>query len=219
MEAVTYDPRLSTSLRMTVVGPSMSGKTILMTKMLNYHRQVFDPPFDIAYWVYPTDTAKPKELDTDIPVHFTESLPIIDDMDPDLSKILILDDMVSGKEVDDYVMRLFTVFSHHSNLTVIRSQHNLFQKDKHSRTIALNTQHLALFNSPRDVLQVNRLGQQMYPRSGHFLEAAYIDAATKQPFSYLFLSFSPRTPQALRVRGNIIPADGPLTVYLPRGQK
>ena len=42
----------------------------------------------------------------------------------------------------------------HKNVHVIYVKHNLFQQSKQSRTIDLNTTHLILFKSPRDIQQI-----------------------------------------------------------------
>ena len=49
----------------------------------------------------------------------------------------------------------------HKNSHVIYVKHSLFQQSKQTRTIDLNTTYLFLFNSPRDIKQIDYLGRQL----------------------------------------------------------
>ena len=49
---------------------------------------------------------------------------------------------------------LFTKGSHHSNLSVLHLVQNVFDKNKHTRTISLNAHYLVIFKNPRDASQV-----------------------------------------------------------------
>ena len=64
----------------------------------------------------------------------------------------------------------------HKNLSNIYVKHNLFQQSKWSRTIDLNTTHIILFKSPRDVQQISLIRRQM--KNTQFLKDSY-DLATK----------------------------------------
>ena len=59
----------------------------------------------------------------------------------------------------------------HKNVHVIYVKHNLFQQSKQSRTIDLNTTHLILFKSPRDIQQIDYLERQL--NNAKFLRHAY----------------------------------------------
>ena len=80
----------------------------------------------------------------------------------------------------------------HENVHVIYVKHNLFQQSKQSRTIDLNTTHLILFNSPRDVQQIDYLGRQL--NNANFLRHAY-QLATKDDFSHLLIDLDPKTSE------------------------
>ena len=99
----------------------------------------------------------------------------------------------------------------HKNLSVIYVKHNLFQQSKWSRTIDLNTTHIILFKSPRDVQQIGLIGRQL--NNTQFLKETY-ELATKQPFDHLLIDLDPKTSDVLRYYSNIVPP-GPSIFYLP----
>ena len=99
----------------------------------------------------------------------------------------------------------------HKNVHVIYVKHNLFQQIKQPRTIDLNTTHLILFKSPRDIQQIDYLGRQL--NNAKFLRHAY-QLATKEDFGHLLIDLDPKTSECLRYSSNIVPPS-PTIFYLP----
>ena len=97
------------------------------------------------------------------------------------------------------------------NVQVIYVKHNLFQQSKQSRTIDLNTTHLILFKSPRDIQQIDYLGRQL--NNAKLLRHAY-QLATKEDFGHLLIDLDPKTSECLRYSSNIVPPS-PTIFYLP----
>ena len=87
----------------------------------------------------------------------------------------------------------------------------LFQQSKQSRTIDLNTTHLILFKSPRDIQQIDYLGRQL--NNAKFLRHAY-QLATKEDFGHLLIDLDPKTSECFRYSSNIVPPS-PTIFYLP----
>ena len=94
---------------------------------------------------------------------------------------------------------------------VIYVKHNLFQQNKQSRTIDLNTTHLILFKSPRDIQQIDHSGRQL--NHAKFLRHAY-QLATIEEFGNLLIELDPKTSECLRNSSNIVPPS-PTLFYLP----
>ena len=90
----------------------------------------------------------------------------------------------------------------HKNISVIYIKHNLSQQSKRSRTIDLNTTHIILFKSTRDIQQIGFIGRQL--NNTQFLEDSY-ELATKQPFGHLLIHLDPKTSEVLRYCSNIVP--------------
>jgi len=57
---------------------------------------------------------------------------------------------------------------------------NLFHKNRHMRTISLNSHYMIVFKNPRGAGQFSILAQQMYLSVFKFAEEAYRDATEMQ---------------------------------------
>ena len=90
-------------------------------------------------------------------------------------------------------------------------KHNLFHQSKWSRTIDLNTTHLILFKSLRDIQQIEYLGKQL--NCLQLLKDAY-KLATAEPYGRLIIDLDPKTGQGLRFASQIIGPD-PSIFYIP----
>ena len=99
----------------------------------------------------------------------------------------------------------------HKNINVIYINHNFYQQSKWSRTIDLNTTHIILFKSARDIQQNEFLGKQL--KLVKFLKYCY-QLATKVPFGHLLIDLDPKTSDCLRYCSNIAEPD-PSVFYLP----
>ena len=71
-------------------------------------------------------------------------------------------------------------------------KHNFFLHSKWSRTIDLNTTHIILFKSPRDLLQIDNLGRQL--KKIEFLRDCY-NRATSKSYGHLFIDLDPKTSE------------------------
>ena len=63
------------------------------------------------------------------------------------------------------------------------------------RDVALNSQVIVLFKSPRDVQQIRVLARQRIKD----LEKAYLEAI-KDPYGYLVINLQPHTPDTIRLQ-------------------
>ena len=84
--------------------------------------------------------------------------------------------------------------------------HNLFHQSKLGRDVELQNTHIVLFKSPRDVLQINTLSQQL--RLGSQLKDA-----TSVPSGHLLLDLTPKIVDSLSFCFNSVSV--PTKCYLP----
>jgi len=118
-------------------------------------------------------------------------------------RLVVLDDLMTDATKDEEVSNLFTVGSHHRNLSVICLLQNLFNRGKENRTMNLNSQYLVLFKNPRDLLQVTHLARQMYPHNtGYFMEQ--FQKATAKPYGCLVVDLKQDTRDGERLRSGVI---------------
>ena len=190
--------RWKTPTSIVIAGPSGSGKTHFLRNLLEVKSQLFDPPPKTViyfYKVYQEHYDYMKKLDPSI--FFIDELP----QTVDGFKSLVEPHKEQGSLVvfDDYeeemlknislFTQVWTVLSHHLNVTPIAVLHNLFARE--IRTISLNTHRLVLTKSLRDSAQISYLSRQCYPHVKNFLPAVYRYCMTLQDFPYLILNFTP----------------------------
>ena len=192
---------------MSVVGPSGSGKTDLIFKILI--GRTFSPKFNQILYFY-------KEMQQ-IYINVQQKLNIrfirftgFDNM-PNLENCLVVfDDSCEEIYNEKEFVKLATA-GRHRGVHVIFVKHNLYHQSKKSRTIDLNTTHIILFKSPRDVQQVEVLGKQL--NLTVFLKNCY-QKATERSFGHLLIDLSPKTSDFLRYCSNIV-EPGPSVFYIP----
>ena len=103
------------------------------------------------------------------------------------------------------------VAGRHKKIHCIFVKHNLFHQSKWSRTIDLNTTHVVLFKSPRDVQQIDHFGRQL--NKSEFIRDCY-QKATSFSYGHFLIDFDPKTSESLRFCSNIT-VPGPTIFYLP----
>jgi len=201
---VNFDPRFIHPFTCMIVGPTKSGKTRFLIKLLECNNIIDLPPERIiwCFGIYQNIFQTVKG------VEFVEGIPDMSMLDGRRT-LLVIDDLMS--ETDSRVTKIFTKASHHMNTSVIYITQNLFNKNKENRNISLNTHYLILFKNPRDASQVSHLGRQIFPDKTKYFRDAYKDA-TSQPYSYLLIDLQTTTPDELRLRTDIF--SDAVTVYL-----
>lgn len=176
-----------------------------------------NPPSKIlyCYGVYQTLYDEMKSSVRNIEFH--EGLPdaeLIREFSEDKEhKLIVIDDLMHRAIESLTIELLFTQYCHHRCLSCIFIQQNMFTRGKHSKTIALNTWYTILFQNIRDKLQVLYLARQVYPGKSQVLMDAYSDA-TRRPYGYLVIDFSPNMDEKFRLRTDIFP-DENMQVYIP----
>ena len=195
------DPRLKHPFTCMIAGPTGSGKTNFVKRILAHVHNMITPIPDRVIWYY--GEWQPIYA-TMRGVDFVEGLPNIDDLDSSKKHLIIIDDLMT--ETDDRITSLFTKKSHHRNISVIYIVQNVFNKGKENRTISLNSHYMVLFKNPRDASQITHLAKQMFPGNVKFMQEAFGDA-TLQPYGYLLVDLKQSTPEHLRLRTRIFPGE------------
>ena len=155
------------------------------------------------------------ELEAVLPhIEFNEGIPDLASVTVKDNNLVILDDLMSECLDDKKMLHLFTVGSHHNNISAIFLTQNIFCKGKHARSISLNSHYLVLFRNVRDPSQISHLGRQIYPKNPKFFEEAFTDAVS-QSYGYLIVDLKQDTHDQLRLR-SIDRATNTLYVYLKK---
>ena len=191
-----------------LAGPTMSGKTTILNKILKNHTLLFDKKIDRIIYCYARwqNTYDKMKLDNSN-IEFKEGLPEIDLINANQDNLLILDDLMDLCERDKTILNLFTTDSHQKSISVFLITQNLFSQGKFSRTIGLNSHYLFLLNNPRDQSQIYFLARQMFPNDSKFLVECYADAVENKKFGYLFIDLKQSTKKKHRVQSGVLPGE------------
>ena len=197
----TIDPRFMHPFTAIIAGPSSSGKSMFCMRLIRNARECIAPPPErivYCYSVYQTI------FDQFPNVEFVEGLPDLNMFDGVKRTLLIIDDLMH--ETNDTVAKLFTRVSHHKNVSVVYLTQNLFNNNKHNRTISLNAHYMILFKNVRDATQVHCLARQMFPKNSEAMMQGYKDA-TGKPYGYLLVDLTQSMDDRYRLRTKIFPGE------------
>ena len=202
---------------MMCVGPSNSGKSYFIAKLLRYRHLMYPSPSPrTVLYCYGVWSEGYTELEKNIQgITFHEGLPsqALIDQHTDLGHCLIvLDDLMDVALSSPLVERLFVQDAHHKDLSIVMTTQNLHRKGSCARTVALNSTYMALWRNLRDEMQIKMLGSRM-GRGLSFYES--FKDATSKSFGYLFCDFSPYTDDETRFRTNIFPGEATI-IYVPK---
>ena len=182
-------------------GMSGSGKTTFMQRLL-LARKISPMPTRIvwlfAQWQPIYDTL----VEAGLPMEFIEGIPDSigrsDFFDGNEANMLVIDDLMLHKGVNELVAALFIHGSSHRNLSIFYLIHNIFWKSKVAREIRLNAKYLIVFRGASDSEPLQRLGRQLFPRRVKYFEEA-TDYCMGKDNGYLVISLHPNVPDDLRL--------------------
>ena len=156
----TIDPRFIHPFTAIIAGPSGSGKSMFCMRLIRNARECIAPPPERIVYCY---SVYQPMFDRYPNVEFVEGLPDLNMFDGEKRTLIIIDDLMH--ETNEIVAKLFTKISHHKSVSVVYLTQNLFNNNKHNRTISLNTHYMILFKNVRDATQVHCLARQMFPKN------------------------------------------------------
>jgi hypothetical protein len=209
------DLKLRVPSGIIISGPSSSGKTQLLLRLLENHKQLFSPqPIDMLYAYGEYHKYVPVLEQKGIHVH--SGVPSIETING-LRKpaLIILDDLLLSLE-EKYLANLFTKHSHHQNYSIILVTQNLF--DKIVKVPRLNSMYIFLMRAPNSQLSIRNLGTQIYPKQIKFFLDAY-NKATSKPYGYLMVDLHPSSKDIMRLRTDIFPNDQQQSIFLPNATR
>ena len=221
---MTFDTRLKTSFNCLVSGPTGSGKTTFVKNLLTVGDQIFTEKPKKVFLLYKAMQNMYLEMEKDglidEMIDVQNGMPSLDEIQGMVSpfkndggSMIIFDDCMSSINSDFEL--LFCNLSHHENCSIIFMTQNLFFKDKSFRTMSLNSHYIVLMKNDRDKQQISILSKQISPNNSNYIVQAYKEA-TKNPYDYLLLDFSPQTNNTIRLRSNIFVHQFPMVAYLEK---
>ena len=210
LESFTSDDlKIDTPARIFFSGPSGSGKTSFIKDFLCNSVDVFNHPVKNIVFCYGVDQPMYSEMRELFhgEIKFVYGFPsYIEDYLNNRGQhdLLIVDDLIEEVSESKQFLKYYMKLSHHWNFSIITLTQNLFFKSTHLRSCSLQASAFFLFKTRRGLDQIQTIGRQLFPTNPNFLLESF-KKATRGDFGYLFVNLSPRCPDILRIRGNILP--------------
>ena len=182
---------------MMVAGPTQSGKSYFVYNLLVNKKNLILPEINKIIYCYSVWQPLYEKMLVDVNnITFHKGIP---DQENLKDAIIVIDDLMSECIENKQILDLFTVGSHHRNLSVIFLTQNIYEKGKYSRAISINSHYLVLFNNRRDKAQIQYLARQIYPQEGKFFEEVYKDAIYRK-YGHLIVDLKSTTKDLLRLK-------------------
>ena len=214
--------KIQTPARVLMFGPSTSGKSLLLARMLQHKEQVFNRKFKRIFYIYPdymhgSRVAYLQKLRESTPeielIAGLEQLPWEElkyDSEP---KLLLIDDLIDELCASKDVCSLFNRDSHHFNLTyVITVQSYFFKSPVAGEAVNLRrgATDIILFKNRADETVLGIVARTKVPKTPQLLYEAmdWLEANDYDRVDqYLVIDAHPmsRMPKGTKVRTDIIP--------------
>ena len=125
--------KLTSPASFLVCGPSCSGKTYWVFRFIKNRNEIFTEKIERV--LYFNDTYQKKFNDYLNDNEFIQGIPTLEILKLADRSLLVLDDLMHYPQ--DLITKIFTLYAHHFNFSVIFTAQNLFNKN--IRKISLNS--------------------------------------------------------------------------------
>ena len=138
--------------------PSGIGKSHWIFRLIEHRNEIFTEKIEKIFYFYDTYQKKFDQFVDSI--EFIQGLPSLEILKDASQSLVVLDDLIHYPK--DVISKIFTVYSHHYNFSVIFTTQNLFNKS--IREISLNSHFEVLFKNCRDATQIQTFMRPSFPR-------------------------------------------------------
>ena len=176
--------------KVTLIGPSLCGKTRFIVDFLRNRNKLLSEKIDKVLYIYCDHQPIFTELAaTDPNIKFTTSLHDLETWDERPSIVVVDDffDEFDRRENSRILTSYFVKHSHHRSVTLIVTLQAAFHPQL--RVVHRNTDYSCIWDFPRDRSFVRILSSQICPGKTRFLQDAYERAVSIG--DYLFLDMNP----------------------------
>lgn len=211
-----YDATIKRPFKMIISGPSNVGKSRFTFNLLKHRDKLIgENAFVSIYYFYGKQNTgisdlKAWSVEENINLHLIEGLETfdVDDLiDTNGGHVLIIFDDLMEQVMQPEFTNLFTMHSHHSNLSIVLIVQDFFfnaggGKSSSARVIITrNTNYFVLFNSPLDNETPLLIGKKVMPGASKTFMSIFKHACKN--FRYLLIDGSIITDNSIRFRTNL----------------
>lgn len=201
-----YDGCLPSNFRMIVAGASSSGKSTLITKLLENKNGILDKDFERVVYLRGVPTKNEEVLKE----KFGKGLLVFNGIPPKevllplcstgVKTVLVIEDLDSEACSSPLISKIFTAYSHHNDFSVILSTQNIFRPGSERLTLIRNSTHVVLFPNNLDLTVVRYVAFRVYPENPKTVVRLF-EKVTAEPYQYLSLWSG--CPTELKFRSHI----------------
>lgn len=196
-----------------IQGPSQSGKSTFIEKLIKHRNVLFKDKFDrilIFYGIYDPKYEALKNEGAELFENLPDSLQSFSRGKP---MLVVFEDLGVDCYNSKKIESLFVRESHHNQITAILVCQNLYQKGSVSRNIFLNCSYQVVLRSPKLKSQLVTLGTQLFPGQSHVILQSFTDCTKNSKYGYLVIDANPQLlDENYRLKTNIFPGED-LIIY------
>jgi hypothetical protein len=216
------DYRIKTPCSFLLCGPTKCGKTTFVLKFIDFADLILSDPRCTQNIIYFYKLKNDKFDRYKNKIRFIQGCPKSKDIEEMTlpykdrgGSMVIIDDF--GQDLGKDIVDVFTVLSHHANITVFLLLQNLFTKaGGYCRDVSLNASHILVFQNPRDQQQIQHLARQVAPGNSKYIVSVWDYLLTNYPYSYLWFDNEICTNSLCRVKTNVLPHEWPMMLFKPK---
>jgi len=174
------DFKFKAPFAMSVTGPSQSGKSEFIVKLLQHKDLLFAVDFDKIFYFTPESLFIRHNVIFDRLKQFYPQILHISGL-PDviklhlthdrMPKLLIIDDLMNEFLSSEAMVQLLSVEVHHFNISVIFTLQNFYAPSKFGKTIARNVNYQVLFYNRMDLRETRNISLQISTQPNFLIES------------------------------------------------
>ena len=229
---MAFDIRFNHPCNVLLIGPSQSGKSTFLEKLLKWRLELFrNAPRKVLY-VCPTRSPQIETMMKQGLIHrVIKTLPRSYE---EFEKVILpyknegalvcIDDGLS--QLESYLPKVFEQFTSKNNTTVIFVSQTAFLDSSNFRRLSENTHYAICLRNKRNPSKIRTLAMQADPCNYKIIISAYQEATKPKSlvkseensgfaYGYFIFNFSLTSPEVLNYISNIFPNEiEPVTLYV-----
>ena len=208
-----FDARIKTPCRLLLIGPSNSGKSTLLEKLISKQKNIFEhtfssiilfsPHFDPIYTNISKIYKNNFKYYNNIPDNFNEFTK--DKVNKEEHTLLIFEDMQQNVCSNENIAELFCIYSKHNNISVFLTLQNPFAEGHSRVTFFRNSTSLICFRPGLDAGWVRLIASKVCPEGRKIFLSIFEHAIKNREDGskgYLFIDGEPKESEC-KYRSNI----------------